>query len=315
MLSKSYRTRLGTWKEAGFKKLICPKCGKATFVPLVDYETGEIIDATIYGRCERINSCGYNRIKTGSGTVLGSYKYKNNYEFTTTAKKVSRSEKPSLINSDIKFSSLDGWTTNNLVYAIWKNTGVHYDKICDKIYEYHIGTSTHRYYKDAPIFWQTDVKGEVRSGKIIQYDKETGKRIRTLTPPVKWMHTVLNLRDFEIKQCLFGEHLISMNISMPIAIVESEKSAFIMSLFWKDFIWLATGGIENLNDRANRILMGRDVTIFPDVDNAEEKWYAKALKYDWKYQSVRKLMDAEGYNYKEGDDIADLTLWKKRKLH
>jgi hypothetical protein len=59
--------------------------------------------------------------------------------------------------------------------------------------------------------------------------------------------------------------------------------------------------------------MGRDVTVFPDTDIADEKWYAKAIKYGWKYQSVRKLMDAEGYNFKEGDDIADLTLWKMRK--
>jgi hypothetical protein len=35
----------------------------------------------------------------------------------------------------------------------------------------------------------------------------------------------------------------------PIAIVESEKTAVISSIFYPDYIWLATGGIQDLNRR------------------------------------------------------------------
>ena len=37
---------------------------------------------------------------------------------------------------------------------------------------------------------------------------------------VSWVHTELNLVDYNLKQCLFGEHLLSDNPAKPIAIVE-----------------------------------------------------------------------------------------------
>ena len=45
----------------GSKKFTCPECGrKGVFVPYVD-ETNKIVDVEKFGRCERINSCGYIR--------------------------------------------------------------------------------------------------------------------------------------------------------------------------------------------------------------------------------------------------------------
>ena len=41
------------------KKITCPSCGReGEFVPYVD-ENNNVVDAEKYGRCERINSCGY----------------------------------------------------------------------------------------------------------------------------------------------------------------------------------------------------------------------------------------------------------------
>ena len=45
--------------QKGSKHTFCPACGKKTFKPYVNAETGQVVDATIYGRCERINSCKY----------------------------------------------------------------------------------------------------------------------------------------------------------------------------------------------------------------------------------------------------------------
>ena len=312
MLDRGYKYRLGTWAECGFKKGTCQSCGHKSWVYLVDAETGEII-VEEYGKCDRIYKCGYSKRKSGNNTVYASYYYKNNNDYTMTrAKEVSKISKPSTVYPSIKQDSLEGWTTNNLVNYIWNNTKVDYDIICDKIYEYGIGTSTHSIYKNGCIYWQTDINGDVRTGKLVQYSQASGKRVKTLTPPIKWMHKILRLKNFNLQQCLFGEHLLSMNKSMPVAIVESEKSAFVMSMFWKDYIWLATGGSQNLNSRAKNVLMGRDVTVFPDID-AENEWFKITEANQWKFWSVRKMMDSVGYNYSEGDDIADVTLWKKRK--
>jgi hypothetical protein len=58
---------------------------------------------------------------------------------------------------------------------------------------------------------------------------------------VSWAHSELKLHDFRLKQCLFGEHLLK-NSSSPVMLVESEKTAVVMSHFIPDYIWLATGG-------------------------------------------------------------------------
>ena len=99
---------------------------------------------------------------------------------------------------------------------------------------------------------------------------------------------------------------------MPVAIVESEKSAFVLPMSWKDYM-VSYRGSQNLNAGSQTVLMGRDVTVFPDID-AENEWFKISVEANqWKFWSVRKMMDSVGYNYAEGDDIADVTLWKKRK--
>lgn len=62
---------------------------------------------------------------------------------------------------------------------------------------------------------------------------------------------------------------------MPIAIVESEKTAIIASIYLPEFIWLACGSLTNLTADKCRVLEGRKVILFPDL-NCFEKWGEKA---------------------------------------
>lgn len=75
--------------------------------------------------------------------------------------------------------------------------------------------------------------------------------------------------DFELKQCLFGEHLLR-DKAKPIAIVESEKTAIIASVYLPQFIWLAVGSLTNLNAEKCSVLKGRTVTLFPDLNGFEK---------------------------------------------
>jgi hypothetical protein len=60
---------------------------------------------------------------------------------------------------------------------------------------------------------------------------------------------------------LFGLHLINEDYQKEIAIVESEKTAIIMSIFLPDFIWIITGSksgfkfdlLQPLKERKNPI--------------------------------------------------------------
>lgn len=106
------------------------------------------------------------------------------------------------------------------------------------------------------------------------YDEATGKRVKEPYSKITWMHKVKKIPDFHLRRCLFGEHLLSINPTKWIGIVESEKSAIIASACLPQFVWLATGGISNLHRENCNILQGRQVTLFPDL-NAYDKWQAK----------------------------------------
>jgi len=69
--------------------------------------------------------------------------------------------------------------------------------------------------------------------------------------------------------------LINQNYSKPIAIVESEKTAIIASVYLPQFIWVAVGSLSNLNAEKSSVLRGRTVVLYPDL-NGFEKWSEKA---------------------------------------
>lgn len=98
------------------------------------------------------------------------------------------------------------------------------------------------------------------------YDSTTGHRIKEPRSYVSWVHTELNLQDYNLKQCLFGEHLLSDNPTKSVAIVESEKSALIATHYMPEFTWLATGGMHGcFKADAVSALKGRSVMLCPDL--------------------------------------------------
>ena len=59
--------------------------------------------------------------------------------------------------------------------------------------------------------------------------------------------------------------MIYQDLYKPIAIVESEKTAIISSMYLPEFIWLACGSANNLNKAKTKALKGRNVVLFPDL--------------------------------------------------
>ena len=131
------------------------------------------------------------------------------------------------------------------------------------------------------IYWQIDISHRVRTGKIMKYDRETGHRIKDGNG-VNWVHSLMKKRgllpnDWELSQCLFGEHLIGLYPNKPIALVESEKTALIGAGYLPKFLWVATGGKMNFSERMLQPLKGRTVIAFPDAD-AYNDWKKKAAE-------------------------------------
>lgn len=151
---------------------------------------------------------------------------------------------------------------------------VHREGLEKAIRNYVIGTYPSGYHEGWTIFWLIDHMAYVRSGKMIKY-KTDGHRDKSTN--ATWVHSQLakagkyNPETHEPDLCcLFGQHLIDLCPKAVVRIVESEKTAVICSAFNKptEVLWLATGGMQRLNDRMLKVLMdkGRYIELYPDYD-------------------------------------------------
>ena len=160
------------------------------------------------------------------------------------------------------------------------------------------------------IFWQIDQEERVRDGKVMYYQPDC-HRDKGRNPT--WVSALLRRRDpfpnspHETSHCFFGAHLLttlnerlfrppltpprsSFARLLPkgrknsggetaIAVVEAEKTAFILSERYPQYVWLAAGGLGEVQVDKFRPLRGRRVILFPDTDPegmAYRRWYEAA---------------------------------------
>lgn len=262
-----YRYTLETY-DPKVRKHICPACGKRTFVRYADLETGEYVSTEV-GRCDREQKCGYHkRPRDYFDENVGDRK--KDYFFPKVAMRKRSDDTFSVVVNQLANDTMTVYEKNNLMLFIKARWGK--EAMQNIISNYPIGTC--RFWPGATIFWQQDCDGRFRTGKIMLYNRESGRRIKDPISRIMWVHRLPMFSDFKLKQCLFGEHLTKCS-DKPVAIVESEKTAIIASLFFPDAIWLATGGLNNLQGEKMRCLYGREVILFPDL-GAENKWMIQA---------------------------------------
>lgn len=85
-----------------------------------------------------------------------------------------------------------------------------------------------------------------------------------------WISKLLKDREpllecWEVQHCLFGLHL-SSDMEKPVAIVESESSAAVLSELLPDSLWMAYATTSHLVPELLAPLEGRTVTIYPRTD-------------------------------------------------
>ena len=144
------------------------------------------------------------------------------------------------------------------------------------------------------------------------YDATTGKRVKHPQSHVCWVHTEIRLKDYHLRQCFFGEHLLPLYPDRKVFVVESEKTAVIASHFMPDVLWIATGGKNGcFNERTVSVLAGRDVVLMPDL-GATQEWQARIpiLDKNCRSVSVNDMLEtmATEEQRSQGLDIADFLL-------
>ena len=297
-----YRFHLQKYRPGS--KTACPECGrKSCFTRYID-EAGEISFPDSVGMCDHIKSCGYRYTPKEYFRDNPAVKEKLNEQerFGGTPIVAKALAKPLPEQKPRRYDI-------NPLYRYF--TKVMGKENVDKLFSlYRVGTS--RMWGGATVFWQTDRDGNVRAGKIIGYDAETGHRIKEPFNQVNWIHSVRKVPDFHMKQCLFGEHLLSDSSAVmsakPVAIVESEKTALVAAHFIHDFIWLATGGMHGcFNSEAMKVLDGREVILFPDL-KATEEWRRRLPMLESVCRSDLLERIATNEQRSQGLDIADFLL-------
>lgn len=288
------------------KKYVCPSCGHSNkFVHYIDSTTNERLESHV-GRCERIDNCGYNftpKMFFDKNPVIKEPTYKQ-----LSVKKAS-TPKPSYIDYETLKSTMKCYSQNMFVEFLNQAFGAKTTQ--ELIDKYLIGTSKH--WNGSTIFWQVDNYGNVRGGKIMKYEiKDNPDFFYQFEPKrrkdIQWVHTLTKIENYNLSQCLFGLHLLDSDKNKPVAIVESEKTAIIASVYFPQYLWLASGGAEGLNIEKIRALKNRKVLLFPDC-NKFSKWQDKAKSFRGIINvKVSELLE-ENANEMERQNGIDLADW------
>ena len=254
----------------------CPQCEQdKRFCLYIDTQTGEHLSPDV-GKCNRESNCGYHYTPKqyfADNPTPFDTPHPTAYKPRAVAPQKQPQKPVSFIDVAVFIASLKEYETNCFVQYLINLFG--HEVATQLVSRYFIGTA--KRWDGATVFWQIDTQRSVRTGKIMLYNPTTGKRVKEPNNCIYWAHTALKQPEFELKQCLFGEHLLMLpeNKQKPVAVVESEKTAIIASVYFPQFVWVSVGSLTNLNAERCGALKGRNVTLFPDL-NGFDKWSSKA---------------------------------------
>lgn len=121
----------------------------------------------------------------------------------------------------------------------------------------------------------------------------------------------MKLDNFVLQQCLFGLHnLCDYKEGDTICVVESEKTAIIMSILNPAYLWLATGSKANFKEELLRPLKNFNIIAYPD--KSEYKiWKLKAQELMVMGYNIVCSDLLEDKNIEEGDDLVDFISWER----
>ena len=292
----------------------CPKCGrKRCFTRYINTDNNQYINNNV-GICNHIQSCGYHFSPK---------------EFFGENKEFKVFNVPKVLNHSKELKPIHK-IDKKIMLATLGNDSYFMEFLRSRFPEQWVDRVRNDYMicgdkNKRVIFWQIDEYLRLRTGKIMAYDPITGKRLKEdnlkiknynlKIQPLTWVHSELKKaeildKDWQLTQCLFGLHLIRKYPEKPVFVVESEKTAVIMSILKPKYLWLATGGLSLLSWEKIWAIRDRQIRLFPDL-GCFEKWESKAKEIEQKI-GVKMVVDdfveryQHHYNLKQGDDLADI---------
>jgi hypothetical protein len=248
-------------------------------------------------------------LKTSSINYLSSEnKYFNNDEVDLVNVATYKEPPPEVLPSFHSMELLDQMYCDTKIdnFTEFLKTKFSKDEIFKATQNYLI-TGTNICWNNSTVFWQIDDKEKIHAGKIMQYDRFTGKRIKEPYNHINWLHSATKEPDFNLNQCLFGLHRVNEDYQKTIGIVESEKTAILMSIFLPHYIWIATGSKGNFKFEMLKPIKKRSIISFPDKGEYNN-WLNKATELNAIGFKIAVSDLLEQTDFENGFDLADYYL-------
>ncbi|HEY3876472.1 MAG TPA: DUF6371 domain-containing protein [Candidatus Kapabacteria bacterium] len=145
--------------------------------------------------------------------------------------------------------------------------------------EWYVGLSS----DGGTLFWYINREGRFRNCKKIWYAPNGWNRLRDTQHPPHFLYKGNPVP-------LYGEWQL-VSCRGTVVLVESEKSAMILSCYLPGYSVLATGGSESLTERRASVLQGRTVNILFDRDEAGTRGAERAHAILSKVGSHAKIIN------------------------
>tara|TARA_R110001583_G_C5666193_1_gene410200 strand:+ start:5126 stop:6559 length:1434 start_codon:yes stop_codon:yes gene_type:complete len=341
--------------DKGNKKHYCPECNKKTFVHYIDTITGDYLPDQ-FGRCDRESKCTYhlNPYLTDYSKMIWEQEHGNRSEFTDNWKPQHKEQRPTPKAEPVFFDfetfkktlKPERYEQNTFIQNLLHRVQFPFDaKEIEKIIAlYYLGTIASGYRAGANTFPFIDIKGNVRTIQVKQFNNEnhtTGtdflhsiiekRHTRNNIPLPEWLEAYLK-QDKRVS-CLFGSHLLSKYPQNPVALVEAPKTAIYGTLYFgfpeqpENLIWLAVYNKSSFSYDKLKVLQGRDVYTFPDLSkdgNTFKEWETKAKEMENRLPGTKFIFSdlleqfAHERDKSKGNDLADYLIkqdWRLFRKH
>ncbi len=175
-------------------------------------------------------------------------------------------------------------------------------------------------YPNCTLFWYRDFRGRFVNAKKVTFGSDGFHRDKQ--EPTGFLYGASD----GFTTCLYGEHQLHPGFrnylgsvysnKTPIILVESEKTAIIMSHHKPEFIWMASSGSNGMTAKKSRILRGRSVKLLYDCDKAGEEGAMRACRVLAVAGAKPEKLDQFKLtqNPPDGLDIADLVFQEFSQL-
>ena len=313
-MNNNYRYQLEKYRGRATRH-VCPQCGrKGVFTRYIDTHNNNMYVNDKVGKCNRLDKCGYHytpRMYFEDNPWLKdkecTYIQNNRNLYVCTP-----------VHEAQSVGAIPWWFVERTLdvecdYKQWLRRRVGAECAERLITEYRIGG-----YRDprseltAAIFWQVDIAGRVRTGKVMTYDPATGKRLKGEGAYVDWIHALMRREGalpegWQLRQCLYGEELLARYPRHIVALAEGAKTAHVGAALMPDMVWVAVDSMMGLSHERLLCLKGRSVVLFPDEGRGYAEWQQRiapiARSVGFRYV-VSDFMERHAKG--SGGDIADV---------